>query len=502
MDSLSRPQRVLLKPITTIAAAGLLLLIGVIAMLYQFQSVHTERRRQLTSQARTLAASVTAAIAFNDHAAAQEYVKALMLDPRVDAVAVYNEAGRLVAGAHMPGSAPIPTPRTAPGKRPQLAKGLLLVDVPARQGPTTVGSVLLRGTGTPWAMQLAKISGVALLTLMGALMLSVVALAQRALGHANANLHRRAEQLATANASLKAEIEQRSRAEEALRQSQKMEAVGQLSGGIAHDFNNVLMVVKTALVLLEKRLAQSYTPLERFEESARERVAAGPRQDAARPLQVLAEGLELAGQARSRRQQIAHYLETAHGGIEKAAALTGRLLAFARSQPLSPKPMQLDVLVRGMQTLLEHSVGANIEIRYQLHSDWHVLCDANQMENAILNLVINARDAMPDGGEITISTADLRPEGGQGSDGQATGQVRLRVTDTGTGMSEEVRSRALDPFFTTKPVGKGTGLGLSTILGYVMQSNGQLEIDSKAGIGTTIDIVLPREVSSVSMEVT
>ena len=128
MDSLSRSQRVLLKPITTIAAAGLLLLIGVIAMLYQFQSVHTERRRQLTSQARTLAASVTAAIAFNDHAAAQEYVKALMLDPRVDAVAVYNEAGRLVAGAHMPGSAPIPTPRTAPGKRPQLAKGLLLVD--------------------------------------------------------------------------------------------------------------------------------------------------------------------------------------------------------------------------------------------------------------------------------------------------------------------------------------------------------------------------------------
>ncbi|HET7610963.1 MAG TPA: ATP-binding protein [Rhodanobacteraceae bacterium] len=498
MESLSHSQRVLLKPITTIAAAGLLLLIGVIAMLYQFQSVHAERRRQLTSQAKTLAASVTAAIAFNDHAAAQEYVKALMLDPRVDAVAVYSESGRLVAGAHTPGSAPIQPPSPGNQKRTREANGLPLVSVPARQGTTTVGSVQLRGAGTPWVMQLAKISGVALLTLMGALMLSVVALAQRALGHANADLHRRAEQLATANQHLVAEIEQRARAEEALRQSQKMEAVGQLSGGIAHDFNNVLMVVKTALVLLEKRLAQSYTPIERFEESARERVAAGPEQDAAGPLQVLEEGLELAGQARSRRQQIAHYLETAHGGIEKAAALTGRLLAFARQQPLSPRSLQLDVLVRGMQTLLEHSVGANIEIQYQLHSDWHVLCDANQMENAILNLVINARDAMPEGGEITISTEDIRGEDPHGTDGR----VRLRVADTGTGMSEEVRSRALDPFFTTKPVGKGTGLGLSTILGYVMQSNGQLDIESKPGIGTTIDIVLPREVSSVSLEVT
>ncbi|MGH8216354.1 MAG: sensor histidine kinase, partial [Rhodanobacteraceae bacterium] len=196
-----------------------------------------------------------------------------------------------------------------------------------------------------------------------------------------------------------------------------------------------------------------------------------------------------------------HYLETAHGGIEKAAALTGRLLAFARKQPLSPKSVQLDVLVRGMQTLLEHSVGPNIEIQYQLHSHWHVLCDANQMENAILNLVINARDAMPDGGDVTISTADVSEDAHDGA-ASAIDHVRLRIADTGTGMSEDVRSRAMAPFFTTKPVGKGTGLGLSTILGYVLQSNGQLDIDSKPGIGTTIDIVLPREVSSVSMEVT
>jgi signal transduction histidine kinase len=281
-----------------------------------------------------------------------------------------------------------------------------------------------------------------------------------------------------------------------------MEAVGQLSGGIAHDFNNVLMVVKTALVLLEKRLAQGHGPIERFEQAARERVAAGSRQEAVAPLEVLENGLELVEQAKSRRQQIAHYLETAHGGIEKAAALTGRLLAFARQQPLSPTSLQVDALVRDMQTLLEHSVGPNVRIQYQLNSRWHVLCDANQMENAILNLVINARDAMPDGGEITIATADVRVEEGDDAGPQVGDHVRLRVADTGTGMSEDVRNRAIDPFFTTKPVGKGTGLGLSTILGYVMQSHGHLDIESKLGIGTTVDIMLPREVSSVSMEVT
>ncbi|MGH8214388.1 MAG: CHASE sensor domain-containing protein, partial [Rhodanobacteraceae bacterium] len=334
-----------MRPAAIVAAAAVLLLVGVIAMMYQFQSAHVERRRQLTSQANTLAASVTAAIAFDDRVAAREYVRALMLDPRLDAVAVYNDRGDLVAGAHIPGSAPIPVAPARRGKRSIAGHGLILVDVPARQGTTTVGSVVLRGTGTPWTMQLAKISGVALLTVMAVLMLTIVALAQRVLGRANADLHRRAGELAEANVRLTVEMEQRSRVEEALRQSQKMEAVGQLSGGIAHDFNNVLMVVKTALSLLEKRLTQNDAAIERFGQSARERVAAGPQQEAAEPLQVLESGLELIAQANSRRQQVNHYLETAHGGIEKAAALTGRLLAFARKQPLSPKSVQLDVLV-------------------------------------------------------------------------------------------------------------------------------------------------------------
>lgn len=501
MDSLSRAQRVVLRPVTTIAAAGLLLLVGVFAMGYQFHTVDAERLRQLTSQANTLAASVTAAISFNDHSAAQEYVRAVMLDPRIDAVAIYNEAGHVVAGARRQGSAPMPAAPPPRGRLATAGDGLLLVDVPARQGGTAVGSVLLRGAGTPWTMQLAKISGVALLTLMAVLMLSVVALAQRALGRANADLHRRAEQLVDANLRLTAEMEQRARAEEALRQSQKMEAVGQLSGGIAHDFNNVLMVVKTALVMLEKRLGQHDASIEQFARDAQEQVAAGtvPHSSGARA--ALGRGLELVEQGKTRRQQIAHYLEIAHGGIDRAAALTQRLLAFARQQPLSPTSVQLDALIRGMQTLLAHSVGPDVEIRYQLNSQWHVLCDPNQMENAILNLIINARDAMPDGGTITVATLDV-PAQREDDAGRGAGDfVRLQVADTGTGMSEEVRSRALDPFFTTKPVGKGTGLGLSTILGYVMQSNGRLGIHSEPGTGTTIEILLPRELSSVSAEV-
>jgi signal transduction histidine kinase len=501
MEQSRRARSIPLRPAAIVAAAAVLLLVGVVAMVYQFRSVHVERLRQLTSQANTLAASVTAAIAFNDRAAAREYVKALMLDPRIDAVAVYSESGGLVASADRPGSAPIPVLPPERRKASRVGQGLLLVDVPARQGTTPVGSVLLRGAGTPWTMQLARISGVALLTVMAVLMLTFVALAQRAMARANVDLHRRAEELADTNLQLTAEMEQRSRAEEALRQSQKMEAVGQLSGGIAHDFNNVLMVVKTALALLEKRLAQHSSAIEQFAQAAQARVAAGPAQDGAGALTVLEDGLELVAQGKSRRQQIAHYLETAHGGIDKAAALTRRLLAFARQQPLSPTSVQLDALILGMQTLLEHSVGPSIEIHYQLNSRWHVLCDANQMENAILNLVINARDAMQDGGEITVSTVDVPADAEGDADAELGDHVRLRVADTGTGMSDEVRSRALDPFFTTKPVGKGTGLGLSTILGYVMQSSGRLGIDSKPGIGTTVDILLPRELSNVSAEV-
>src|SRR6185437_2120114 len=262
-----------------------------------------------------------------------------------------------------------------------------------------------------------------------------------------------------------------------------------------------LMIVKSALVLTEHRLGQSVSAVERFAEAARGRIAAGAQQDVSEPLQVLEEALALVAEGRARRQQIKRYLETANDGIDKAADLTRRLLAFARRQPLSAKSVRLDDLIGDIRSLLGHSVGPNVRLVYELNSSWHVFCDVNQMENAILNLVINARDAMPNGGQITISTADVSVAADERSGQAAADQVRLRVADTGTGMSEEVRSRAVDPFFTTKPVGKGTGLGLSTILGYVMQSNGRLSIESELDKGTTVDIVLPREVRDVPREV-
>ena len=493
---MTRPPRthvsVFLKPAAIVASVALLLLVGAFAMVYQFRATSAERLRQITAQANTLAASVTAAVSFDDRTAAREYVRALMLDPRVDAVAVYDESGHLMAGDQRLGSAPIVP---VSGRAEQ---GAMLVEVPARQGTTVVGNVWVRATPTPWTMRLARVSGVALLTIMAVVMLSMLGVAQRMLARANADAHRRAEELADANLRLIGEMEQRSRAEEALRQSQKMEAVGQLSGGIAHDFNNMLMIVKSALVLMEHRLGQSVSAIERFTESAR---AAGARQDVSEVQRALEEGLALVEEGRSRRQQIKRYLETANDGIDKAADLTRRLLAFARRQPLSARSLRLDDLIGDIRPLLAHSVGSNVQIVYELNSSWHVFCDANQMENAILNLVINARDAMPEGGQITISTADVHAAADERSGHAAVDQVRLRVADTGTGMSEEVRGRALDPFFTTKPVGKGTGLGLSTILGYVLQSNGRLSIDSELGKGTTIDIVLPREMRDVSTEV-
>jgi signal transduction histidine kinase len=489
-----------LRPGVAVAAAAALLIVGALATVYQYHAARVEHHRQLTVQASVLAATVTAAIAFNDRPTAQEYVDALMLDPRLDAAAIYNESHQEVAGFYRPGSQPIPDLLEHGGRLPHNRH--LLVEVPARQGSTTVGSVYLRASETPLTVQLARFSGVVLLTIMAVVMLTALALAQSALARANANLHRRAEELAEANARLTEEMEQRSRTEEALRQSQKMEAVGQLSGGIAHDFNNLLMIIKSSLTLFYKKLTQNDAEVGDFAAATRERIAAGPGQPVAPLLPLMQKWVDLIDSRSQRNRQIKHYLDTAYDGIEKAANLTQRLLSFARRQPLAAKSLNLDALIRNMQPLLEHSVGSNVKIDYRLESHWPVFCDANQMENSVLNLVINARDAMPDGGEITVRTRDVRVDNEHPLDDLPHGDyVHLCVDDTGVGMSEEVRGKAFDPFFTTKPVGKGTGLGLSTIFGYVMQSNGHVSIDSEVGKGTTINIVMPRATSDVASEV-
>ena len=266
------------------------------------------------------------------------------------------------------------------------------------------------------------------------------------------------EALRISNETLEARVEERTgqlmAAEEALRQSQKMEAVGQLTGGIAHDFNNLLTGISGSLELLDKRIASG------------------------------------------RLEGVARYLDTAQDSTRRAAALTQRLLAFARRQTLDPKVVDINRVIVGMADLLNRSVGPAIHMEVvQAVGLWPTRLDAPQLENAILNLCINARDAMaPGGGRITIETANkwLDERAAKERDLQPGQYVSVCVTDTGTGMPPDVIAKVFDPFFTTKPLGQGTGLGLSMIYGFVRQSGGQIRIYSEVGKGTTMCLYLPR----------
>ena len=239
-----------------------------------------------------------------------------------------------------------------------------------------------------------------------------------------------------------------------LRQSQKMEAVGQLTGGIAHDFNNLLAGIVGSLEMLRTRVAQG------------------------------------------RVGELERYLGAALGSANRAAALTHRLLAFSRRQTLDPRPTDVNRLVASMEELIRRTVGPEIHVETVMAGGlWTTLCDANQLENAVLNLAINARDAMPDGGRLTIEAVNARLDDAYARKHHevAPGQyVAVSVTDTGTGMPPEVVARAFDPFFTTKPLGQGTGLGLSMVYGFAQQSNGYVRIYSEAGEGTTVRLYLPR----------
>jgi PAS domain S-box-containing protein len=246
-------------------------------------------------------------------------------------------------------------------------------------------------------------------------------------------------------------------AREALMQSQKMEAVGQLTGGLAHDFNNLLAGIMGNIQLAKTRIAQG------------------------------------------KAENIDRYLTAAEGASKRAAALTHRLLAFSRRQTLDPKPTDLNQLVAGMEELINRTVGPEVAVAVMAQEGiWNTIVDPNQLENTLLNLCINARDAMPAGGDLKIS-ADNRvlDDRAARARGLAAGEyVSLCVTDTGTGMTEEVRGRAFEPFYTTKPIGVGTGLGLSMVYGFAKQSGGQAEIKSEAGKGTSVCIYLPRHLGA------
>jgi signal transduction histidine kinase/CheY-like chemotaxis protein len=262
----------------------------------------------------------------------------------------------------------------------------------------------------------------------------------------------RTRELSAVNEKLRQEAETRAAAEAQLRQIQKLEAVGQLTGGIAHDFNNMLAVVVGALDLAKRRLGKS-------------------------------------------SEEVGRHIENAMEGANRAAHLTQRLLAFARQEPLTAKPIRPGALITNMSDLLDRTLGEQVTVKIDgLGGDWLILADPHQLENAIVNLAVNARDAMDGEGLLVIEASQMVLGDGEIGALRAGEYVRISVADNGHGMDAAVLERAFEPFFTTKPVGRGTGLGLSQVFGFVRQSSGEVTIQSAAGQGTTVSIYMPRQI--------
>jgi PAS domain S-box-containing protein len=284
---------------------------------------------------------------------------------------------------------------------------------------------------------------------------------RRFTGRLEASVSERTAELAAANRQLVAQIEERERVEETLRQMQRLEAVGQLTSGVAHDFNNLLTVVLGNIGFLERTLDQA----------------------------------GVAGKSRER-------LGYMRAAADRGARLTAQLLAFSRRQRLEAKPLDLNETVASMRDLLQSSMGGSVRLETVLKPDlWPALVDATQIELVILNLAINARDAMAVGGSLTVETANVTLGAPTRPDAPPAGQyVMVSVTDTGSGMTPEVLAKAYEPFFTTKPVGKGSGLGLAQVLGFAKQSGGGVRIDSTLGEGTSVKVYLPRSLVRQSAE--
>jgi len=297
-------------------------------------------------------------------------------------------------------------------------------------------------------------------TLISLLVAALLWQQMRSAARTERKVEARTAELREANVRLQAEAEAREQAEAQMRQMQKIEAVGQLTGGIAHDFNNMLAVIIGNLDMAERRMAQP--------------------------------------------QRVQRAIANARIAASRASDLTQRLLAFSRQQALQPRPIDVNRLVANMSELLRRSLGETIRLETRLPDGaWKVNVDASQLESAILNLAINSRDAMREGGQLTIETGNcsLDEAYARDHDGAVPGDyVQIAVTDTGVGMEREVAERAIEPFFTTKEVGKGTGLGLSQVYGFVKQSGGYVAIDSEPGRGTTVNIYLPRHGGADSAE--
>ena len=445
-------------PLIAAAAAVALVLAGVVLGLYIDRAYQAQKVTEVREQAEILASTATAALAFNDRQAAGEYLDAIRANPEVEWAAIYDAKGHLFANfSRGPGTPPA---RALPPGPPFVQHGHLNVVVPVVQGGNTLGTVYLYTPTEPVAHRVERYSVIGLLVGMAALIVIVLGVSQKALNSANAELELRADQLVLVNQNLLEQIAQREKAEDALRQAQKMEAIGQLTGGVAHDFNNLLQVILGNLERLRRRVASDV--------------------------------------------EMNRLVDAALRGADRAASLTQRLLAFSRRQPLAPKPLELNRLVGGMSDLLARTLGENVRLETVLAAGlWRVLADGNQLESALLNLAVNARDAMQANGKLTIETSNafLDESYARGEQDVKPGQyVLLAVSDTGAGMTKDVLDRVFEPFFTTKEIGQGTGLGLSMVYGFVKQSGGHVKIYSEPGAGTTVKLYLPRLLSEQAGE--
>jgi signal transduction histidine kinase/ActR/RegA family two-component response regulator len=429
--------------IASIGAIGLIL--ASLAITVFNESIYRGRRiGSISAQAAVMARTVEPAIVFGDAQAAREALAALRANPGMEAGGIYDVDGRpmglyALRNAHAPPHAP-PFGPDVNGSRVGYTAEVV-------HDGRTAGAVYLRTAPEPLIAYVGRHAGTALLLILSVAIVAGMRQVQKRLIAASRESEVRARDLTRLNHELRDQVQRRESAEEALRQSQKMETLGQLTGGIAHDFNNLLQSVQGSLELISRR-----------------------PDDVARVARLASTGLAAA---------------------ERGARLTAQLLAFSRAQKLELRALNVAEVTTRLDRLLPNTVGPGVEIAYDLNDvTVQVVADATQLELAVLNLCINARDAMPEGGRIVVRSrlADLHddPELASGE------YLLLSVSDGGVGMPDSVRARAFEPFFTTKELGKGTGLGLAQVYGIAKQAGGTARIESAPGRGTTVTIYLPR----------
>ena len=422
-------------PVAIFAAAMLIVLVGIAVIIQTDNSYRDAREDFARSQAQVLAASIAAAVDFDDPVAANEAIVPLHVVSSIRRAAVYDRGGRLIAGYDRFGDA-VPTIEQAIDTSNAL---VIRASAPVEMRGQRIGTAYILLDRQPVWRRVSRYGTLTALIAAAALIVIGLGFAQRALRNANRELGNRAEALAQANELLEEQVAQRAKAEDQLRQSQKMQALGQLTGGIAHDFNNQLTVIQGAADMLS------------------------------RP-----------GITDAKRTRFARAIVQS---ATNAASLTSQLLAFARRQPLTPEWIDLNELIGEMDDLLDRTMGERIKVITDLAAPCRVEADRAQLQSALLNIASNARDAMRDGGTLTVATSVVEREGRR--------MVGIAITDTGEGMDAETMDRVFEPFFTTKSFGEGTGLGLSQVYGFASQSGGDVSVDSAPGKGTTLTLVLP-----------